>query len=425
MKSKSNLYINVEEAYNKKYMYRNNKNKKFNSLIFNKSLTTNTSGTTFWTPNNTLENNKIKKNIFSLKSKMNPKLSSLSIFTPESKIYKNNFFLPHIKTPIETIEILKKADKIIKYRQGKYTGSTLKQTKSTVIKKSNEICLKNFLITQIKYKRDEIDNIQKEITANAENADYQYHLDYKNFLNFKEDVNQKIKSLEDEYMNIKQINKVRENILREESLKNQSLERNIENITKQIILLQNYGKFLHIVFESPFFLEEINKYDLKEKRYLKIYKQILKMIEKNKKIFEDNSVILNDSEEFMKIFEYFEKKIVNNVKMKNDIKEEIALGYINNIKDLINSEDRKKILDIIDERKKLIKREKYSEYIYKQKIEAEKRKFKTNSSYINIVIKGRKAFRDIPIIKKKKVNVKKNINNELETFEYLNYSSDN
>ena len=32
-------------------------------------------------------------------------------------------------------------------------------------------------------------------------------------------------------------------------------------------ILQNYGKFIHIVFDSPFFTEEINKYDLKEKKY--------------------------------------------------------------------------------------------------------------------------------------------------------------
>ena len=525
MTSKSNLLINVGEEYNKKHLYRNNKNSKYNSLIFNKSLTTNTSGTTFWTPNNTIENSKITKNIFSLKNKTNSKFSSLSIFTPGLNKYKNNFFLPQIRTPTETIKILKKADNIIKYRQGKYLSNSLKQTKSTVLKKSNEICLKNFLITQIKNKREEIENIQNEITTNAEKADHQLHLDYQNFFNFKEGVSKKIKNLENEYMNTLQIKKERENILKEEISINQRLERNIENITKQIILLQNYGKFIHIVFDSPFFIEEINKYDLKEKRYLKIYKQILKMIEKNKKLFEEDSIVFNDSEELMKRFEYFEKKIVNNIKMKDEMKEEIkfikvlnqklleqsylkkndlekefqslndvlsmtnkeinylnnikqnnennfeickeyiydlgkyfnlesnkcikdlsisdfftlskkisnfvekkeniALGYINNIMNLINSEDRKIITDIIDERKKLIKREKYREYIDNQKIEAEKRKFKTNSYNRNIVIKGRKAFRDIPIIKKKKANIKKKINNEFEAFECLNYSSDN
>ena len=123
------------------------------------------------------------------------------------------------------------------------------------------------MITQIKNKREEIDNIEKEITTNAEKADYQLHLDYQNFTNYKEGVNKTIKSLENEYKNIIQINKIRENILKEEISKNQSLERNIENITKKIILLQNYGKFIHIVFDSPFFTEEINKYDLKEKKY--------------------------------------------------------------------------------------------------------------------------------------------------------------
>ena len=525
MKSKSNLYINVGEDFNKNYKFRNNTSTKFNSLIINKSLTTNTSGTTFWTPNNTIENSKMQKNIFSMKNATNSKFSSLYIFKPGFNNYKNNFCLPQIRTPKELTKIIKKADSIIKYRHGKYMGKTLKQTKSTLIKRSNAICLKNFLITEIKKKRDEIDYLQKEITANAEKADYQYHLDSKNFINFKEDVNKKIKNLEEEYINIREINKIRENILREESLKNQSLERKIENITKQIILLQNYAKFLHIVFDIPFFLDEIDKYDLREKRYLSIYKQFLSSFEKNKKIIEENNMIINDSKELMNRFQYFERKTINNFEMKDKLKEEINLikelnktsleqlyikkndlekeyqflndllskikeeinyfnnikhhnednleickeclfdlgkdlnlesnnnykdlslsdfitlckkistflegkennviEYINDIKNIINSEDRKLILEIIDERKKLNKREKYREYINNQKIEAEKRKFRANLSNKNVIFKGRKVFRDIPILKKKKINLKKNLNNEFEAYEYLNYSSDN
>ena len=71
------------------------------------------------------------------------------------------------------------------------------------------------------------------------------------------------------------------------------------------------------------------------------------------------------------------------------------------------------------------KREKYREYINNQKIEAEKRKFRANLSNKNVIFKGRKVFRDIPILKKKKINLKKNLNNEFEAYEYLNYSSDN
>ena len=89
MKSKSNLFINVGEENNKKNIFRNNKNTKFNSLILNKSLTTNGSSTTFWSPNNTIENNKIRKNIISIKTRTNSKFSSLSIFKPELSKYKN------------------------------------------------------------------------------------------------------------------------------------------------------------------------------------------------------------------------------------------------------------------------------------------------------------------------------------------------
>ena len=105
-------------------------------------------------------------------------------------------------------------------------------------------------------------------------------------------------------------------------------------------------------------------------------------------------------------------------------KEEVTNEYIDNINDLILSEDKGIIEEIINDRKNFNKREKYREYIYNQKKEAEKRKFKVNKMDRKIIIKGRKVFRDIPIIKKKKIELNKNIDNENESFEYFRYSFD-
>ena len=81
--------------------------------------------------------------------------------------------------------------------------------------------------------------------------------------------------------------------------------------------------------------------------------------------------------------------------------------------------------EIINKRKKINKKEKYREYFENEKIEAEKRKFKSINAKRKIVIKGRKVFQDIPIIKKKnKVYNKNIINNKNEALEYLEYSSD-
>ena len=114
------------------------------------------------------------------------------------------------------------------------------------------------------------------------------------------------------------------------------------------------------------------------------------------------------------------KEIIFHLKKK----EEITNEYIDNINDLILSEDKGIIEEIINDRKNFNKREKYREYIYNQKKEAEKRKFKVNKMDRKIIIKGRKFFRDIPIIKKKKIELNKNIDNENESFEYFRYSFD-
>ena len=69
------------------------------------------------------------------------------------------------------------------------------------------------------------------------------------------------------------------------------------------------------------------------------------MIEKNKKLFEEDSIVFNDSEELIKRFEYFEKKIVNNIKMKDEMKEEIKFIKILNQKLLEQSYLKKNVLE--------------------------------------------------------------------------------
>ena len=526
---KSNLLINIGEDLWKKPKIKKNQSTKFSSLINNKSLTTNTSGTTFTTPPNSIYQNK-EPNIFINKKlklkKINSKFSSLNILTNfnYNDKYTNNIVLPQIKTPKNNIKILKKADTLIKLRHGKYAVHTLKQTVSSLLQKSNQICLNKFLITQIKNKRNEINNLSEEINSKLNEAEYQYQSDYRDFLIFEENINKKIKSQAEQYNKLQKSKINAENTYMEAAIKSQHLEAHIESMTKQIILSQNYAKFIHKFFNSPFFFDELSKINLKEKKYLNIYEKIISIFEKNKKIFEENYKILNESEEFMKRFKYFERKIINSFQIKDEIKEEINdlkilnnklleqlylrrddceqeyqslndillktkeeindldnikqnnlinleickkcifdlgiyLGleinnnvkeislsefavlckkiisflkekenivneYISNIDELIQRDENDFIWNIINERKKINKIEKYREYLYNQNIEAQKRKFKVNTIDRKIVLKGRKVFRDIPIIKKKKKKLKIKINNENETFEYLHYYSD-
>ena len=143
---KSNLFINIGEELWKKPKLRNNQSTKYSSLFNTKSLTTNTSGTTFSTPPNSIEQNKKSYKFINQKLKLrkiNSKFSSLNIFTNYNSIdkYNNNIVLPQLRTIRNNTKILKKADTLMKLRQGKYEVRTLKQTKSSLLLKSNEICL--------------------------------------------------------------------------------------------------------------------------------------------------------------------------------------------------------------------------------------------------------------------------------------------
>ena len=529
---KSNLFINTGEELWKKPKFNKNNSSKFISLINNKSLTSNTSGTTFSTPQNSIEHNKksyrfIHKNIKLKKS--NSKFSSLNIFTnynisKENDKYNNNIVLPEINTTKHNMKILKKADTIIKIRHGKYSFRTLKQTTSSLLEKSNQICLNNFLITQIAKERKKINNLKDEINSKLNEAEIEYQNDYRNFLIFEENLNRKIKGQESQFNKLQNLKYKTENTFSEMELITQHLESKIESMTKQIIMKQNYAKFILKIFNSPFFLDEVSELNLKEKKYLNLYENILEIFEKNKTIFKENDKILDESEEFMKRFKLFENKIINSFQVKDKLKEEIKkmkliqnklleqlifrkndcekeyqslndyllkikneindldnikknnimnldickkcifdLGtyigleinknideispseftvlckkiisflsgkenlvnvHIYNIDNLLLSEEKEIIEDIIYKRKKLNKKEKYREYLYNLNLEAEKRKFKVNKIERKIVIKGRQIFRPIPFIKKRKKELDKNINNENDSFEYFQYYSD-
>ena len=204
---KSNLFINIGEESWKNNNFQSNKNTKFSSLINNKSLTTNASGTTQSTPQLTIDQNMMNNNEFTNKKKLkksNSKISSLNIFTNyniNNKFdeYNINLFLPQIKTSKGTFEVLKKADMILKIRHGKYKVRTLKQAKSNLLKKSNQINLNNYLIKKMTNKRKEINNLTKEINSKLKDAEFEFQSDLRKFLIFEENLNNKLKNLQREY----------------------------------------------------------------------------------------------------------------------------------------------------------------------------------------------------------------------------------
>ena len=325
---KTNLCINIGSELKQTESSKNNTSN-FISLMNNRSLTTNESATAFTSPFNTIAISTNRQKLISkkpfLKSKSNKKYSSLNIFTGfNNKNNKfNTIFLPKINSSAQKVELINNADQILKDRKKHFMGRTLKQTKSSILEKSKEICLNNFLITQLREKRDEINNKQIKIFSQLSLSEKRFEIDYKNFIDFVEGMNKKEKEEERNLNNLKNISKNVELDLMAEISVNKNIESKIETIIKQIFVLQTYGSFLHKVFYRPFALDELNHINMKGKKFIFLSNKILSLFDESLKNYEENRDIISDVEQLMDKFTYFEEKIVNIIKEKEELEEEI------------------------------------------------------------------------------------------------------
>ena len=535
-----NLYINTGGQINIPENFQNTSN--FLSMMKNRSLTTNESETGFTsqfntiaTNTNTFRNKKIRKKPF-IKSKSNSKYSSQNFYygkTETNNMFnRNDVFLPYLTSRNQTSFLINNADKILKERKRNYMGRALKQTKSSIINKSKEVCLNNYLITQLRDKRTEINDKQAEILSKLNNSEKRFEIDYKNFIDFVEKINKKEKSEEEYLNNLKNKSKNIETNYLEQKALNKNLESKAESLIKQIVILQAYGSFLHKVFYKPFIFDELKSTNMKGKKFLSLSDKIIALYEESqsKGKFEDIKDIISDDELLMDKYIYYENKVVKILKEKEILEQELTstenyykstldhLIYrkedcekelkkynkdrkeilnimrdynkidVNNvgeaeeylkhiielgtemgidmkkiknknnntnqiiestqmcketlylleekekslnenikfIENVINSgdiDDKKLIEGLIYERKKFIKKQKQAMQKELQEKEERNKELRTAEKARKIVIKGRKVFPDMPIIKnRKKIKSDKNI--EEENNEYLHYSSE-
>ena len=69
----------------------------------------------------------------------------------------------------------------------------LDRNKSKILKKSKELCLNNYMITQLKEKRTEINKKEFFIDMALKNSERQYEIDYRSFIDFVEEIKRKEK----------------------------------------------------------------------------------------------------------------------------------------------------------------------------------------------------------------------------------------
>ena len=201
---------------------RANNSKMMSSLINNRSITTNeSSGMNFSSINNV---KRIKTN-YRIKNNLEP-----INYAPLNTIGTGQSTWYHTKTVSsinqEKRQLLEDADLIMKERLRINIGGGLlnDRKRSKVLEKSKELCLNNYMITQLKDKRTEINKKEFYIDMALKNSEKQYEIDYRAFIDFVEEIKKKEKKEEEILNKMKTRKDSTEVLLNEENNLNKKLE---------------------------------------------------------------------------------------------------------------------------------------------------------------------------------------------------------
>ena len=311
-----------------------NRSKFLSKILNNRSITTNESS-------KNMNSNKKNKNNFQIyfpsESTISKNLNTIG--TDKSTWY-------HTKTVSsirkEKKKILQDADAIINFRIKHNFGKTgiANLTKSKVLAKSKELCLSNFMITQLKDKRTEINKKEFDFDMAVRNSERKFDIDYKSFIDFMENIKRKDKEEEDVLNCAKKKKDSIEQVLNEEIKLNKKLEEKCEYIVRHIILLKNYGSFLHKVFKAPFMYDNLTQAKVLGKEYLLLKNKIIHFYNLYNDNKTNNDDILDNEEVLLKIYNNYEEKLVQMIDEKEFIKKEIEEAKMES-KDILNDLETK------------------------------------------------------------------------------------
>jgi len=295
----------------------NYRNKSNNNSINNISSTTNASMVRHSINNSTSISNRsllIFKKI--KKIKLNDKYNS-------QRSINNNEINPS-NTKKRTIEILNNADKIVRERL-KFNGLGKPILKRDSLMTSKEICYKNYSIKLLKESRINLN--EKEFIYNKALKDFsdQYEKDHKKFVNFVEDIKNKIRNEEDSIIDFRQIREKKENLYEKERLLNKKLYENLERKIRELYILKGYGSFFHRIIEKKFIYDGIPEIKAREKNHEIIADIMINIYEYEDK-YNELPKELGNIDSFMKKYMLLEDNILSNISDK-----EIADKEKNNI----------------------------------------------------------------------------------------------
>ena len=340
-----------------------NKSKVMSSIINNRSITTNeSSGMNYSSINNFNRNTyKLKKNY-----KIKNKHESLN-YVPLNTIGTGQSTWYHTKTVSsihqEKKQLLDDADQIMKERlRINIGGGGLNdRKKGKILEKSKELCLNNYMITQLKEKRTEINKKEHYIDMALKNSEKQYEIDYRAFIDFVEEIKKKEKKEEEVLNKMKTKKDSTEVLLKEEINLNKKLEEKCETLIKNIVILKNFGSFIHKVFRTPFVYDELSKIKLIGKKYINLRDKIISIYDKtlnSKKDINEEDIdnILENDERLIQQYNHYEERLVKILDEKHHLDKEIH-NFTNSNKDELLSlrqklEDCEKEYDKLKQDKK-------------------------------------------------------------------------
>lgn len=307
----------------------------------NRSIaTTNYSGT--FTSSNTLSNNNNTSTYTQSNIKSNQPTTTFSRFHPNfnksvsaSKFLTLNtlscdaWFPPLPLEKGEAREAFIGADQIVKERTKVGVGfnpTKMLMKRKIVVAKHKEISLSNYIIKRIKEKRTEINEKQNLIINSLRLNEKKLDKDYKDFLNFMDQVKTRDKK-EDDVLNLVKQNKDKtEADLNNEGLLNKKLIEKTESMLKDILSLKNYGSFVHKVFNVPFALDKIIIKKINSSNALSLAKEFINTVEKEENKTEREFLLKDlqsNDELLMQKYSQFESFLVLAIKEKDLLKKEI------------------------------------------------------------------------------------------------------
>ena len=221
------------------------------------------------------------------------------------------------------------ADEIMKERNKRGLGGGVGSRKvSQVLQKSREICLDNYMITQLRQKRTEISKKEFFVEKALKRSEKQYEKDYRAFIDFVGDIKKKEKKEEEILNKLKNKRDQTETRLNEELAIHKKLMEKCDLMVKSIVLLKTYGSFVHKVFHTDFIYDTLSNNKLNYKNDIYIKDKIISVYEKSKYLPESyeeeiNSILKYD-ESLMQQYSQYEEKLVKMLEDKNYINKEIT-----------------------------------------------------------------------------------------------------